>query len=601
MKASRLTVFTTGFGWFAVSASAGAADYYVAPPPAGSDSANGSSSAPFATMSRAQQAASSGDTVYFAAGTYVFDGSAAEGIVLSKSGIKYFAAEGERPVFDFSGLTASARLKGISVTGNSIHLRGFEIHSVRQPRTDQKESWGIHINGGDDNIFENLDVHDIMGPGIFIEEGGNNLVLNCDSHDNYDENSYDGGPTPGENADGFGCHSGNPGNVFRGCRAWWNSDDGFDFINSPGTCVVEHSFAFRNGYVPGTTMAIGNGAGIKGGGFTNNVPATIPRHRVLFNVAFGNRRQGFYANHHEGGIDWINNVAFDNRERNFDMLADEGPAPHLLRNNVAFGDGGTVSNLTASEVDNDFNTWNLSIMAGSADFASTVEDDALAPRQPDGSLPNNGFLRPVAGSELVDAGEPQDGFEYVGSAPDLGAFEYGATEGGSGTGGAATGGSAGASGTDGGANASGAGGSAQAGTDAAGGAGANGNAGNPSAGTNSSGGAAQAGSGSAAGGTPGSSGSANPSGGSPAGGTPAASGSSGRPPGGGAGTPASGGTNPTSAAGGAANSPEDDAGCGCRVGARARSPFAVALLAALAVLGALRRRSLRRHAGSAML
>jgi len=34
--------------------------------------------------------------------------------------------------------------------------------------------------------------------------------------------------------DGFGCHVGKTtetGNVFRNCRAWRNSDDGFDLIN----------------------------------------------------------------------------------------------------------------------------------------------------------------------------------------------------------------------------------------------------------------------------------------------------------------------------------------------------------------------------------
>ncbi len=429
-----------------------ATDYYVAPPPTGDDGNAGTVDAPFASMARAQMAASAGDTCYFRDGVYEFtSSSSAVGITLSKSGnsgarIQYFAYEGEHPVLDFSGITTAARIKGISVTASYIYLKGFEIVNVPQNVTDQKESWGIHVNGGDENIFENLDIHDIMGPGLFIEEGGNNLVLNCDSHHNYDEKSYNGGPTPGENADGFGCHSSDAGNVFQNCRAWSNSDDGFDFINSPGVCVVEHSWAFKNGFIPDTTTAIGNGAGVKTGGFTNNVPATIPRHRALFNVSFGNRRQGFYANHHEGGLDFINNTAFDNGQRNFDLLADEGAAAHFLRNNIAFGSGGTVDNVNAGEVDDAYDSWNLSVQVSADDFASLDTSLASAPRQADGSLPAVALVHLVAGSDLIDAGEDQ-GFPYNDLAPDLGAFESGAPiDTGTGGTGASSGGSGGSAG-----------------------------------------------------------------------------------------------------------------------------------------------------------
>jgi hypothetical protein len=46
-----------------------------------------------------------------------------------------------------------------------------------------------------------------------------------------------------------------------------------------------------------------------------------------------------------------------------------------------------------------------------------------APREPDGSLPANGFARLVAGSDLIDKGVDV-GLPYTGSAPDLGAFEF---------------------------------------------------------------------------------------------------------------------------------------------------------------------------------
>ncbi len=87
----------------------------------------------------------------------------------------------------------------------------------------------------------------------------------------------------------------------------------------------------------------------------------------------------------------------------------------------------------------------------SAQFKSLSQADAKAPRNPDGSLPENDFCRLVSGSIFVDKGEITEGFEPVrfmtqaeaaqyglelaqaapvtiehnGAAPDLGAFESG--------------------------------------------------------------------------------------------------------------------------------------------------------------------------------
>jgi parallel beta-helix repeat protein len=362
--------------------------------------------------------------VYIRGGEYVYAGDAsAEGVRFNKSGaqdqrIDYWAYPGETPVFDFYGMNAQARLYGFRVTASWLHFRGLELQGVQQILTDVNESWCIRVEGGSNNIFENLDLHDNEGPGLFIAGGGDNSVINCDSHHNYDADRG------GENADGFGCHSSSAGNVFSGCRAWYNSDDGFDFINSSGTCTVEYSWVWRNGYVPDTTSGAGNGAGIKAGGFgldPSSFPATIPRHVARFNVSFLNRSQGFYANHHPGGIDWISNTAFSN-SRNFDMLADVGAADHYLRNNLAAGSGSALANATASEIDDAYNSWSLSVTVSDADFLSVATSEAEAPRQADGSLPVIDFLHLAEGSDLIDQGEDM-GFPFTGAAPDLGAFE----------------------------------------------------------------------------------------------------------------------------------------------------------------------------------
>ena len=72
-------------------------------------------------------------------------------------------------------------------------------------------------------------MRDGMAIGIYLTNGSDNLFLNCDAYRNYDSYSENG---RGSNTDGFGGHpaKGSTGNVFHGCRAWSNSDDGFDLI-----------------------------------------------------------------------------------------------------------------------------------------------------------------------------------------------------------------------------------------------------------------------------------------------------------------------------------------------------------------------------------
>ncbi len=394
--------------------------------PNGSDNAAGSEAAPFGSVQRAQDAASPGDTVFLRGGTYVFTGNAEIGVLFDKDGapgqpISYVAYPGETPVFDFFQLLPQARIRGFSVRASWLVFRGFELRGVQQTLVDVNESWGIRVeNGASNDVFEQLDIHHNEGPGLFINDGGDNLVLNVDSHHNWD------GDRGGENADGFGCHSNDAGNVFRGCRAFRNSDDGFDFINAPGGCTVEGSWAFYNGYVPDTFTAEGNGNGIKAGGFgldAATFPNPVPRHLVRFNVAFGNLAAGFYANHHPGGGDWFNNTAFDN-PRNFDMLADVGAADHLLRNNLALAPGMPIARFNAGEIDDDVNSWTLPVEVSQADFVSLAEEQALLPRQADGSLPNVDFLQLAPESDLIDRGEDR-GFPFNDAAPDLGAFETG--------------------------------------------------------------------------------------------------------------------------------------------------------------------------------
>jgi hypothetical protein len=459
-----------------------AATYYVAPN--GSDSAAGSQAAPWATIAHAQSVAAAGDTVYFRAGTYSYSSGTTtcssqtatiNGVVLNKSGtsgnlIHYWAYPGEVPVFDFSGIKDSCRVKGFDVTGSWIHFKGLEVKGVPQNNNLNHESWGVWISGSND-IFELLNLHHNMGPGLFIQGGGNNLVLNCDSHENYDPMTSNGA---GQSADGFGAHEGGAGNVFRGCRAWWNSDDGFDFIHAQEVVTVEGSWAWYSGYLPGTTTRApaGNGNGIKGGGFDlppTRVPANPPSHVVRNCLSFLNLGNGFDANFEPVGDHWTNNTGYMNGA-NFNMhgtLADGTTANvGILRNNIAFG-GAAITNATGAMVDSAYNSWDaaLGVSVSSADFQSTSIAGMDGPRQADGSLPCLPFMRLAQGSDLIDKGQNVS-LPFSGSAPDLGAFEYGPCPSGSGAGG--TGGAAGGAG---GAAGGGAGGAARGGAGGAGGQG----------------------------------------------------------------------------------------------------------------------------------
>jgi hypothetical protein len=322
-----------------------------------------------------------------------------------------------------------------------LHLKGFEIRNVRMAT---RSSTGVGVSGQHD-LFEMLDIHDIAGAGLFIHGGdagnGGHLVLNCDSHDNYDPNSDQG---DGQNADGFGVHyqvSG-PSTTIRGCRAWNNSDDGYDFINQEVPVTLEWSFAMSNG-----RGADGNGNGFKVGSSKTGI-----RHIVRNNVAWKNKAAGFYANHSSGGNTWLNNTSYMNATQ-YNMLASTwdaagnrtdgvvltGDKAHRMRNNVGFPNKN--SNMTG--VDTAFNTWDLGIAETAAAFESTSDAGCTGPREADGSIPSAcAFMRLKAGSPLIDKGTNVD-LPYVGTAPDLGAFEFGAG-GAGGTGGAAGGGAGGA-------------------------------------------------------------------------------------------------------------------------------------------------------------
>jgi MYXO-CTERM domain-containing protein len=548
--------------------SAQATDYYVAT--TGSDSNAGTMAAPFATLQKGVNTAVAGDTVYIRGGTYSITTPATTGagINFTKSGtstspINYFAYPGEIPVFDFTNMVISTTgyTHGFVVNASYLHFKGLEIRYVPMNTFSNN---GVDVLSGGNDTFELLNMHHNSGNGIFIgsKSAGGHLILNCDAHDNYDATSSQG---QGQNADGFGVHYQTTGasTTIRGCRSWWNSDDGYDLINQEVPVTVESSWAFGNGYAMYGTF---NPADGNGNGFKMGSSATGIRHLVQNNVAWKNKANGFYANHSTGGNTWYNNTSFMNGTQ-YNMLASPAGMPdttitltgtlvHIMRNNIGYPNKNT--NMTG--VDTMFNTWDLNITPAAKDFASITDPSvspgtgvdvessgALGPRSADGSMPAVDFLQLAAGSQMIDKGMDV-GLPYVGAAPDLGAYEYGA---------AGTSGTAGTSGSGGGGS-TGAGGATTVGTGA--------------------GGSSAGGTGGGASGTAGSTGRAGTSGG-----TTGAGGIGG-----------TGGSTGQTGAGAAAET--SSSGCSCTVDAASGSGSLESLLAMLGALAALHFGRRRRRA-----
>jgi hypothetical protein len=500
-----------------------AATYYVAP--TGSDTNAGSMTAPFASWARAEMAAAPGDTVYFRGGTYKYTRalstcptatSTINVIDLTKSGksgnpIRYWAYSGEKPVFDFSGVTDttkySCRQVGVHVEADWLHLKGLEFTGTLQLNNQNHESWCVYITNGSNNTFELLDVHHNMGPGFFLTHGSNNLFLNCDSHENEDALTSNG---DGQSADGFGCHpeqAGDTGNVFRGCRAWWNTDDAWDFINARAACTVEYSWAWYQGYKPDALsngqpviLVNGNGNGFKVGGYGDpqgSVPTPTPQHVARFNASFFNKTNGLDANLEIVSPFFYNNTSFNNGPGNpnnggpsdavngagadVNMHGLNGTTPTsvgTLRNNIAYQNTGLpllLNMMLGGPISDSFNSWdaNMNLTVTDADFQSvafappascpapytpggtpcckpndmTCFAGMASARQADGSLPVLPFLRLAANSPLIGKGT-NVGLPFTGKAPDLGCFDSGSGTVNGGAPGSASGGN-GASGSNG--------------------------------------------------------------------------------------------------------------------------------------------------------
>ncbi|MFA6589416.1 MAG: right-handed parallel beta-helix repeat-containing protein, partial [Bacteroidales bacterium] len=447
--------------------------FYCAPPEkGGNDNNEGSIEAPFFNVSKALSLMEPGDTLYLRGGTYRYTAT----IALDQRGSELerlciFNYPGESPVLNFydifstyTNLSSSARgsARGFKITGDYYYLKGLEIC--------QAPDNGIKIEGSH-NICELLILHHNGDSGIQIGLGkddpdapdqvANNLIKNCDSYRNLDWG------TTYENADGFACKL-SPGanNRFTGCRAWQNADDGWDFYMTHYPIYLDSCWTFGNGNpdlaskedldwefgqnntIPTSWSGDGNGFKLGGDGWA-------AKHEIRNCIAFDGHQTGagFNENNNADSLFIFNCVSWQGI-KNYRVRA----YPSDIRNCISFdakNSGqdqlynlaeGTVSlNNSWDQIEGNvlvpYQTTTNELFDQKSiydEFVSTSKEDFLAPRQADGSLPDNGFGRLKANSIFIDRGSnivrgvdpvnfrPMDIelSNYFGLAVDLGAYEY---------------------------------------------------------------------------------------------------------------------------------------------------------------------------------
>lgn len=192
-----------------------------------------------------------GDSLFLRGGTY----DLSEGLVIRASGMagkrtfigSYKHRTPSAMQLEEESATLDFRIQphfrnGVTIKGDHIHLCGIGICYAGYK--------GL-LNEGSFNIMEHIDAYGNCDTGIQQKGGHSNLIIGCCSYNNFD---YMTGSTDdadwGGNADGFADkqYEGSPGNTYVGCKAWNNSDDGWDFYQrTGGTTLIKDCVCKGNG------------------------------------------------------------------------------------------------------------------------------------------------------------------------------------------------------------------------------------------------------------------------------------------------------------------------------------------------------------------
>lgn len=262
--------------------------YYVST--SGNDANDGASrNTAFRTLDKALSKANAGTTIFLLNGTYTSSST----YKLTKSGtssepIKILSYSGHTPVVDFASQPYADSSRGFQISGDYWIISGLTIKNAGDN--------GIFISGSNNRI-QNCTVTKCRDTGVQLSNGASyNTISNVTSTYNYDPK------TDGENADGFAAKlTIGPGNVFKDCKAYYNSDDGVDLYRATNAVKFYNCEASYNG------TNSGNGQGFKVGG-----DFTADNHYLEGCVAVGNKARGYDQNNNTGYITLKNCTATGN-------------------------------------------------------------------------------------------------------------------------------------------------------------------------------------------------------------------------------------------------------------------------------------------------
>ncbi len=406
-----------------------AVTYYVSPTGTGT----GTFASPMSFATAIGKTLTGGDSIILRGGMYSFTGKQ----TISKAGTaaKYLHIvnyASEVPVLDFR--SEAYGTAGVSITSNYVHFKGITVQGAGDN--------GLYVTGSY-NYIEFCVFRWNCDSGLQMKTGSDNIIKNCDSYENFDyETGGLSAPNFGGNADGFADkqYTNTGTNHYKGCRSWRNADDGWDHYEKIGNTTYDSCWCYANGPASydmkshirfktdsaswfvnfaSTNYVVknyGNGNGFKLGGNYTAHNGTLHDCISVLNTV-----KGFDQNNNAGVMNVYNCTGNLN---NPDYGFSNSTYGTLVIKNCATLATKSSNKFACKSVTQSNNSWNTGFTCTSADFLSTDYSVMLNPRQAGGALPEVTFLHLKPTSTMIDKGLNL-GYSFYGSAPDLGAFEFG--------------------------------------------------------------------------------------------------------------------------------------------------------------------------------
>ncbi len=353
--------------------------------PNGSPTNDGSRKSKAMTLFEASRVYKPGATIILAEGTYNECYTLAFGNEGSANQIT--TIKGEDPtktIIDFSQMSEEDANQGIKISGN--------YHRIYNLTAKGAGDNGLLL-GSSNNIISNCIFTENHDTGLqigrtsgstqpFIDQWpSNNLILNCTSYNNCDN--------AGEDADGFAAKlTVGYNNVFDGCLAYWNVDDGWDLYAKQDSgriglvkilnCVSLQNGKHLNSDKSGIDQSFeGDGNGFKLGG------TSVPCEVIVDNcISAYNFAHGFTDNSNPGHIAISNCTSINNGEFSSDVNANPKEMDNFnLNRDGLINNKNYYSNLISyysSKSNNVYNGFKIKdtdvIKPGSDEFNGSIND-----------------------------------------------------------------------------------------------------------------------------------------------------------------------------------------------------------------------------------